>query len=182
MAMVGLDGSVKLQQDEHSKFMWQKQFDRQFFALSILDLTGDGNDEIIACAWDGMTYIFDQTGNCVEFQFDERVAAFAAGQYSVTRGTQQPCLFFLTFTDHLYIYHNISIPSIPIKSLIGAIGSSNFEANRNTKLDKGGPWTRSEQARLLQSLLDPSKFDESAAIAYKQLLEQRLQELSQASS
>jgi hypothetical protein len=178
MAMAGLDGTVKLQEESNSKVLWQRQLDHQFFALSAVDLTGDGINEIITCAWDGTTYIFDQKANCVEFQFEERVAAFAAGNYSITKGNQQPCLFFLTFSDHLYIYYNLPLTSIPISSLISEIGTEQFEHCRNTKIDKGGPWTRAEQARIIRSLLDPSKFDEEAALAYKIKLEQRLAELS----
>ena len=182
MAMVGIDGSVKLQQEQNSTILWERQFDHQFFSLSILDLTGDGNDEIITCAWDGKTYIFDQLGNCVEFHFEERVAAFAAARYSLSRGNPIPCLIFLTFTDHLYIYYNIPLNSIPTSSLIGSIGASQFENCRNTKIDKSGPWTRAEQARLLRSLLDPTKFDEVAATAYKEMLEQRIAALSATST
>lgn len=175
MAMASLDGAVKLQ-EENSKMLWTKQTDHQLFALSVVDITGDGLQEIVACSWDGTTYIYDHFGNCVQFQFDERVAAFTAGEYSITKGNKQPCLFFLTFSDHLYIYHNLPITSIPVSSLISTM-KPQFEAAKNAKIDKSGPWTRSEQARLIRSLLDPSKFDEQAALAYKAKLEQRLQDL-----
>lgn len=176
LAMAGLDGSLKLQ-EESSKLLWEKHIANQLFALTTLDVTKDGRQEIIACAWDGTTFIYDQDGNCVEFVFEERVSAFCAGMYSVSKGNQQPCLFFLTFSDHLYIYYNLAIKSIPTKSLITRIRPQ-FEISKNTRIDKGGPWTRVEQARLVKSLLDPSKFDESAAIAYKAHLERRLAELN----
>lgn len=174
LAMVGLDGSVKLQ-EESSKMLWEKSVSNQLFALSTLDVTQDGRKELVACAWDGTTFIYDQEGHCVEFVFEERVSAFTAGLYSVSKGNPQPCLFFLTFSDRLYIYFNLSLKTIPTTSLISRL-SSQFELSKNTKIDKSGPWTRAEQARLVKSILDPSKFDENAALSYKAQLEKRLQE------
>lgn len=39
----------------------------------------DGNEEVIVCAWDGLTYIVDRHQNVVRYQFEENVAAFCAG-------------------------------------------------------------------------------------------------------
>lgn len=41
---------------------------------------GDGREEVVACAWDGQTYIIDHTRTVVRFQFDENVNAFCAGE------------------------------------------------------------------------------------------------------
>jgi len=43
-------------------------------------LQGSGEDEIVVCAWDGMTYIVDQGRNVVRYQFEENVSAFCAGK------------------------------------------------------------------------------------------------------
>ena len=43
-------------------------------------LQGCGGDEIVGCAWDGMTYIVDQKRNVVKFNFGENVCAFSAGE------------------------------------------------------------------------------------------------------
>ncbi len=51
------------------------------FAMNLVDITGEGSDSIVACAWDGMTYIVDQDQSIVKFKFDDRVCAFAAGMY-----------------------------------------------------------------------------------------------------
>ena len=45
---------------------------------------GDGSEEVVACAWDGQTYIIDQNRTVVRFQFDENVNAFCAGETSLT--------------------------------------------------------------------------------------------------
>ena len=44
-----------------------------------LVVQGSGSDEIVVCAWDGMTYIVDQQRNSVRFQFEQNVSAFTAG-------------------------------------------------------------------------------------------------------
>ena len=41
---------------------------------------GDGTEEVIACSWDGQTYLVNLTKEVVRFQFREDVAAFCAGQ------------------------------------------------------------------------------------------------------
>lgn len=74
------------------------QVDHQTFALSKLDVTGNGNDDIIVCSWDGQTYILDQEKNSVRFQLDEPVQAFCSGYYSITPGENPvPCLVYMTF-------------------------------------------------------------------------------------
>jgi hypothetical protein len=61
------------------KSVWEVQLDHELFALCSLDITGDGCEEIVACALDGMTYIVDQDQNFVKFKFEDRVFAFCAG-------------------------------------------------------------------------------------------------------
>lgn len=75
------------------------QVDHQIFALCRLDVTNDGSDEIIACAWDGQTYILDQQRNSVRFQFEEPVRAFCTGYYNVVQRTPTPCLVYNTFNN-----------------------------------------------------------------------------------
>jgi len=44
-------------------------------------LQGSGEDEIVVCAWDGMTYIVDQGRNVVRYQlFEDNISAFCAGK------------------------------------------------------------------------------------------------------
>lgn len=45
---------------------------------------GDGREEVVACAWDGQTYIIDHNRTVVRFQFDENVNAFCAGETNIT--------------------------------------------------------------------------------------------------
>lgn len=76
------------------------QVDHQLFALSKLDITGDGRDEIIACSWDGQTYILDQEKHSVRFQLEESVSSFCAGLYTLEAGKPPvPCIIYTTFTN-----------------------------------------------------------------------------------
>lgn len=43
-------------------------------------LQGNGHEEVIACAWDGQTYIIDHNRTVARFQADENVSAFCAGE------------------------------------------------------------------------------------------------------
>lgn len=45
-----------------------------------VSVQGDGREEVVACAWDGQTYIIDHNRTVVRFQFDENVNAFCAGE------------------------------------------------------------------------------------------------------
>lgn len=40
---------------------------------------GNGLEEVVACAWDGQTYIIDHNRTVVRFQVDENIRAFCAG-------------------------------------------------------------------------------------------------------
>ncbi|XP_039278782.1 KICSTOR complex protein ITFG2 [Nilaparvata lugens] len=95
------------------------QVDHRLFALNKLDVTGDGRDEIIACSWDGQTYIIDQSKHSVSFQLEESVAGFCAGMYSISTATSPvPCLIYTTFSNKVYIYHNVKLASLASKSLM----------------------------------------------------------------
>ena len=42
---------------------------------------GDGMEEVVACSWDGQTYLVNLNRDAVRFPFEENVAAFCAGEY-----------------------------------------------------------------------------------------------------
>ncbi|XP_029033976.1 KICSTOR complex protein ITFG2-like [Osmia bicornis bicornis] len=114
-ALATLDGTIMLVKDEI--ILWSMQVAHQIFALCRLDVTGDGSDEIIACAWDGQTYILDQQRNSVRFQFEEPVRAFCTGNYNVTPGISTPCLVYNTFNNKIYLYYDVTLPSMVTKPL-----------------------------------------------------------------
>ncbi|XP_076064601.1 KICSTOR complex protein ITFG2-like [Oratosquilla oratoria] len=108
-AVATLDGTLMLVRD--GKIRSNLQVDHQLFALFGLDVTGDGNDEVVACAWDGNTYIVTHSGEAVRYTFDEPVSTFTAGYYG-HGGTQVPCLVYATFNNRIFLYHDIRTPHI----------------------------------------------------------------------
>ncbi|XP_032679848.1 KICSTOR complex protein ITFG2-like isoform X2 [Odontomachus brunneus] len=114
-ALATLDGTIMLVQDE--VILWAMQVDHQIFALCRLDVTGNNADEIIACAWDGQTYILDQQRHSVRFQFEEPVRAFCTGNYNVNPGTSSPCLVYNTFNNKIFLYYDVTLPSMTVSPL-----------------------------------------------------------------
>lgn len=100
------DGWLKLREGYRS--LWELQVDHELFSLHLMDVTGDGADDLVACAWDGMTYIVDQSQNMAKFRCEENVCAFFAGKnlwqskldqqisgnYSIEINKQVPCFIF----------------------------------------------------------------------------------------
>lgn len=101
------DGHVTLLHG--SKHQWSLRIDQGFynlFALSKLDITGDGNDEIALCSWEGNTHIIDRLKNVVQFSFGENVMGFCAGSYAFSPGKNLPALVYATSSNRVIIYWN----------------------------------------------------------------------------
>lgn len=62
----------------NNNFSCMDQFIAPSHSLPLIS-QGSGSDEIVACAWDGMTYIVDQKRNIVRYKFEQNVSAFTAG-------------------------------------------------------------------------------------------------------
>lgn len=74
--------------------------DHQVFALTKLDVTGNGSDAIVVCSWDGQTYILDQEKNSVRFHLDEAVQAFESGYYGAKeQGPDVTSFVYITFKN-----------------------------------------------------------------------------------
>lgn len=119
-ALCTLDGTLKLM-DSSEQLLWSVQVDHQLFALQKLDVTGDGRDEVVACAWDGQTYIIDHNRTVVRFQFDENVNAFCAGQYTCKEGRNSPCLVYVSFNHKIYVYWRVQLDRMEPTSLLHAL-------------------------------------------------------------
>jgi len=92
-----------------NKHHWSLRIDQgnyNFFALSKLDITQDGNEEVAICSWDGNTYIVDHLRNVVRFNFGENVMAFSAGCYAFNPGKNLPALVYVTSSNRVVIYYN----------------------------------------------------------------------------
>ncbi|XP_017888949.1 KICSTOR complex protein ITFG2-like [Ceratina calcarata] len=149
-ALATLDGTIMLVKDEI--ILWSMQVDHQIFALCRLDITGDGSDEIVACAWDGQTYILDQQRNSVRFQFEEPVRAFCTGNYNVTPGISTPCVVYNSFNNKIFLYYDVTLPSMVTKPL-NPIEELSFEEER-TLDDLLGDCTDTERQQRMQQLTE----------------------------
>jgi len=126
-AIVTLDGTVLLvdqgTKDPMDSIMWNLQVDHQLMCLSRLDVTGDGLQEVIACSWDGQTYIISQDRQAVRFQFEESVSTFTAGLYSLEEGSTVPALVYVTFSGTIQVYYNLGLErGITLSSLVHCPG------------------------------------------------------------
>uniref|UniRef100_A0A2D4MGZ7 Integrin alpha FG-GAP repeat containing 2 n=1 Tax=Micrurus spixii TaxID=129469 RepID=A0A2D4MGZ7_9SAUR len=116
-ALCTLDGTLKLMEGA-DKLLWSVQVDHQLFALEKLDVTGNGYEEVIACAWDGQTYIIDHNRTVARFQVDENVSAFCAGFYSCKGDYNSPCLVYVSFNQKIYIYWDIQLERMESTNLL----------------------------------------------------------------
>uniref|UniRef100_A0A131XZF9 Putative integrin alpha repeat domain-containing protein n=1 Tax=Ixodes ricinus TaxID=34613 RepID=A0A131XZF9_IXORI len=116
MALATLDGTLMLVDGDN--ILWSLQVDHQLSALTKLDIVGDGRDEVIACAWDGQTYIVDEDRQSVRFQFDEAVCTFTAGQLTLSPGVTLPCLVYATFGHRIVAYYNVTFPNMATQALL----------------------------------------------------------------
>lgn len=74
--------------------------------LQSLDANKDGDIEIVSCAWDGFTCIYDFDSNVVRYQFEERVQAFTADELTVD-GQTSPCFVYVTLGGYIAVYTNV---------------------------------------------------------------------------
>ncbi|XP_067612222.1 KICSTOR complex protein ITFG2 isoform X1 [Pseudorca crassidens] len=116
-ALCTLDGTLKLT-EEADKLLWSVQVDHQLFALEKLDVTGNGHEEVVACAWDGQTYIIDHNRTVVRFQVDENIRAFCAGLYACKGGCNSPCLVYVTFNQKIYVYWEVQLERMESTNLL----------------------------------------------------------------
>lgn len=125
-ALCTLDGTLKLMEGA-DKLLWSVQVDHQLFALAKLDVTGNGHEEVIACAWDGQTYIIDHSRTVARFQVDENVSAFCAGLYACKGGRNSPCLVYVGFNQKIYIYWDVQLERMESTNLLKILeGNSEY--------------------------------------------------------
>ncbi|CAH1991110.1 unnamed protein product [Acanthoscelides obtectus] len=120
--------------------------DHQIFALTKLDVTGNGADDIVACSWDGQTYILDQEKNSVRFNLNEAVQAFESGYYNVSLDKpNETCLVYVTFKNKIIIFYDI-----PIKDLNCKKFEPNFDKLVEILIRKGD--TREEAKEKIRNM------------------------------
>jgi len=134
-AIVTLDGTVMLVdrglegRQAMDSILWNLQVDHQLMCLSSLDVTGDGLQEVVACSWDGQTYIISQDRQAVRFQFEECVSTFTAGLYSLDADkAPSPVLVYVTFSNKVHLYYDLGLEKgIKMSSLLHCPGGKKGE-------------------------------------------------------
>lgn len=143
-AVATLDGTIMLVQDEI--ILWAIAVDHQIFALTKLDVTGNGSDDIVVCSWDGQTYILDQNKNSVRFHLEEPVRAFHSGLYNLD--VNEPAvtaLVYVTFKNSIILYYDI-----PFRDLICKKFEPDVEKLSELFIDKNR--TREQASELVKSM------------------------------
>ncbi|XP_023015849.2 KICSTOR complex protein ITFG2 [Leptinotarsa decemlineata] len=113
-ALATLDGTIILVKDE--VILWAIAVDHQIFALTKMDVTGNGSDDIVVCCWDGQTYILDQEKNSLRFHLDEPVQAFASDYYGITTNVPDvTSLVYVTFKNSIVIYYDLPLRELTCK-------------------------------------------------------------------
>ncbi|VDI31615.1 Hypothetical predicted protein, partial [Mytilus galloprovincialis] len=138
-ALSTLDGTLIL--IENKEILWSLQVDHQLFALTKLDVTGNGTEEVVCCGWDGQTYIVNHTRDVVRYQFEENVTAFTAGLYSVNQKDNVPSFVYATFNNKIFIYYNITLPRVESTNLIEVMDKMEETHELLTKLNITDPDT-----------------------------------------
>ncbi|XP_013065637.2 KICSTOR complex protein ITFG2-like [Biomphalaria glabrata] len=116
-ALATLDGSLILV--ENDSILWSLQVDHYLFTLAKLDVTGNGQEEVVCCSWSGQTYIVNHSKEIVRYNFPDSVAAFCAGNYSLHgEDSNSPCFVYATFNNKIYIYPNLTLPRVESTNLL----------------------------------------------------------------
>ena len=74
------------------------------FSLQAADITGDGVDELLACCWDGTTYIIDTNFDCCIFTAESDTLAFLACHLSFSESEKYaPMLSLCNEFFHMHL-------------------------------------------------------------------------------
>lgn len=150
VAMAMLDGSLKLCVD--SDPLWTLKVTHNFFAAGKLHLRSTGSDVIVACAWDGTTYIVDHLQNVVKHHFHEDVCAFTTGMYGNSEGKNVPCLVYTTFSRRIYIFCDVDLETMTTSNALEYLESE--ECRDDPDIQKYfGQLNDEERRKLIASVL-----------------------------
>jgi hypothetical protein len=118
---ITLDGLLRMEECD-GKSLWEIQVNHQLFTLckcSLMfvdhqckDNKNTNTEQLVLCAWDGTTYIVNESKDLLRFQFPDRVCAFIAGNYALHPGHNVPCFFYVTFSDEIHVYYDVHFRSL----------------------------------------------------------------------
>ena len=126
IGICSLDGNYMILEDTSLVTLQKKEWvpsEHRWFSMAKFDVTNDGDDEIILCSMNGMTYMIDKIGNIVSYNFNENVAAFCAGPYGPleANNVSANCLCYVTLSGKIHVYYNVWISAMKVKCVHGAI-------------------------------------------------------------
>lgn len=98
----------------------KQKSDHRWFTMSRFDVTQDGNDEIVLCSMDGMTYMIDRDREILSYNFKDNVSAFIAGYYCVD-GVSNPCLVYVTLSGKIFVFHKVHAEAMKVQCVHGAL-------------------------------------------------------------
>lgn len=126
LAIVTLDGHFILV--KNNALVWKHSFENELFTVHSINISNDGSDAVIACAWDGNTYIIKENSEITRFSFHDSVCTFTAGHFGVDN-QQRPCFVYVTFNNKVYLYYDVYVNDFPSKTLIGILSEDETYVN-----------------------------------------------------
>ena len=82
--------------------------EHQWFRMDKMDINDSGNDTIVLCSWEGTTYVLDKDLELTSYSFGENICGFSAGQYAVDSEHNVPCFCYVTFSNRIILFHDVS--------------------------------------------------------------------------
>ena len=73
-----------------------------------MDIDDRGNDAIALCSWEGMTYVLDKNLELINYNFGENICGFSAGQYAMDSQHNAPCFCYVTFSNRIVLFYDVS--------------------------------------------------------------------------
>ena len=126
-----MKGILSVQKE--GEVVWDIYLGHPIFSVQVVDITGDGNKEIVAACWDGFVFICDYQRHVVSFQtMEEAICAFTVGETFV-RNKKLPYLAFVGLSSNVFVYTDFNLPSLQHKTLISHLKPQFAE----TELSKG---------------------------------------------
>ncbi|XP_025415225.1 KICSTOR complex protein ITFG2-like isoform X1 [Sipha flava] len=123
-AIATSDGLLMLAKQE--SIIWSKNIEHEVFYLNKLSITESGSDFLIACSWNGETFIIDQKKQVSTFKLGEPITAFCSGMYTARSNTKPvSCFVFITISHKVCIYFDMKLPNTCTESLTKCIENDN---------------------------------------------------------
>jgi len=84
-------------------------------SVSKLDVLKDGNEELVVCTDNGLTYIISTNPNqdIIKYHHRRGIRFLTAGRFGAT-----PCFVYLTCKNHVQVFRNVQLPWLSSKGIL----------------------------------------------------------------